>query len=99
MKFKQGLTINSFPIEAQFQTYGYLKNQFEVNRKQTEFIHIAINDIAEFPAKLKFALLRNGIDDIAKLLKLNRQDLLNMSGVGPKSRKMIERFCKNYTLN
>jgi len=68
-----------------------------VNSKKTEkVIHESVKRLEELPTKLKFALLRSGIKNVNDLMKLNNRDLINMAGVGPKSREIIKRVCEMY---
>jgi DNA-directed RNA polymerase alpha subunit len=69
----------------------------KVNSKNNDkVIHKSVKKLEELPTKLKFALLRSGINNVSDLLKLNNQDLINIAGVGAKSREILKRICDMY---
>ena len=93
----------SFNIEClsekeQYKVYQYLKTKFEIDPKLIGVMNVPVKEIKEFPGKLRYTLLRNGIFYTSDLLKLNKQDLINLSGIGTKSREIIKGFCKKYRL-
>lgn len=87
-------SIEQFSREDQYRIFCYLRTKFQISEEEITLINIRINDIEGFPARLKFVLRRNGIDNILDLLKLNSQEVNDLSG--PKSRELIISFCEAY---